>query len=78
MVQGSSGMGSGRGSMTWLRHQFSIVPGIAGRATRLDLRIGRIGNQLPIRMATSEGPVDMLADPTWIEGPWEFEVPLRG
>lgn len=75
-VQGSSGMHSGGASSMWLRHQFSIVPAISARASRLIILVGRIGNQLPYHLPTPEGSVDMLSEPGWIEGPWTFEVPL--
>lgn len=75
---GGAGMSPGRGAMAWLRHQFSIVPGISANASRLFVLVGRIGNQIPYRIPTPEGSVDMLSEPGWIEGPWDFEVPLRG
>ena len=75
---GGGGMSPGRGAVTWLRHQFSIVPAISSRATRLLINVGRIGSQVPYQMPTPEGSVDMLSEPGWIEGPWKFEVPLGG
>lgn len=57
------------------RVRVMIVPPIPRAATRLAVTIDRIG-RAEIEPSTPEGPGHAFSEPSWIDGPWRFDVRL--
>ena len=76
MVVGGDGQSRSAGDSWWLRCRFSLVPRVPADADRLTIRVERLGSQWPMRVPSPEGTVDTVSEPTWTDGPWDFQVTL--